>query len=287
VETVFEKIFRTPPLEDRIRQAMRELKIQQVRLEKVSFRLRQRDRILFAKCTMAIKNQNQERAIIFANESAEVRKLITIVVQTELVTERVILRLETIKELNIIMVDLKPALKVLENVTRCIDGIMPDVSSELGKVNDAISETLVATNISSPHMTMPLEVKTPDGEKILEEVSTLLEQRLREKLPEPPVTVTVTERIEPVESPKQMVALATGCSEVYREKDPQTCVEMKRVSFTIQHSSSLEEALLDYIKSHKNQIDVNQCALELNVSSEDVEKTLENLGAQRKIRVEQ
>ena len=131
---MFKKIFRTPPLEDRIRQAMRELKIQQVRLEKVSFRLRQRDRMLFAKCTMAIKNQNQERAIIFANESAEVRKLITIVVQTELVIERVILRLETIKELNIIMVDLKPALKVLENVTKCIDGIMPDISSELGKV---------------------------------------------------------------------------------------------------------------------------------------------------------
>ena len=284
---MFKKIFRTPPLEDRIRQAMRELKIQQVRLEKVSFRLRQRDRMLFAKCTMAIKHQNQERAIIFANESAEVRKLITIVVQTELVTERVILRLETIKELNIIMVDLKPALKVLENVTKCIDGIMPDVSSELGKVNDAISETLAITSIGSPHLTMPLEVKTPGGEKILEEVSTLLEQRLKEKLPQPPISVTVTEKIEPVESPKQMVALTTGCSEVYREKDPQTYVEMKRVSFTIQSSSSLEDALLGYIKRHEGQIGVNQCALELNVSSEDVEKALENLGAQRKIRVEQ
>ena len=284
---MFKKIFRTPPLEDRIRQAMRELKIQQVRLQKVSFRLRQRDRMLFAKCTMAIKHQNQERAIIFANESAEVRKLITIVVQTELVTERVILRLETIKELNIVMVDLKPALKVLENVTKCIDGIMPDVSSELGKVNDAISETLAITSIGSPHLAMPLEVKTPGGEKILEEVSTLLEQRLKEKLPEPPISVTVTEKIEPVESPKQMVALTTGCSEVYREKDPQTYVEMKRVSFTIQSSSPLEDTLLGYIKRHEGQIGVNQCALELNVSSEDVEKALENLGAQRKIRVEQ
>jgi len=243
--------------------------------------------MLFAKCIMAIKHQNQERATIFANESAEVRKLITIVVQTDLVIERVILRLETIKELNIIMIDLKPALKVLENVTKCIDGIMPDVSSELGKVNDAISETLVTTRVGSPHLTMPLEVKTPGGEKILEEVSALLEQKLREKLPEPPISVAVTQKIEPVERPKQMVALTTGCSEVYREKDPQTSVEMKRVSFTIQHSSSLEDALMDYIKRHEGQIGVNQCALELNVTSEDVEKTLENLGAQRKIRVEQ
>jgi division protein CdvB (Snf7/Vps24/ESCRT-III family) len=284
---VFEKVFRSPPLEDRILQAIRKLKIQHVRMEKVSFRLRQRDKMLFAKCTMAIKQQNQERAIVFANESAEVRKLITIVVQTDLVIERVILRLETIKELNIIMVDMKPALKVLENVAKCIDGIMPDVSSELGKVNEAISETLAITSTDSPHLTMPLEVKTPGGEKILEEVSTLLEQRLKEKLPEPPISVTVTEKIEPVETPKQMVALAAGCSEVYREKDPQTCVEMKRVSFTIQHSSSQEDALLDYIKRCEGQIDVSQCALELNVSSEEVEKSLENLSAQRKIRVEQ
>lgn len=284
---MFKKIFRSPPLEDRILQAMRKLKIQHVKLEQVSFRLRQRDRMLFARCTMAIKDQNKERAIVFANELAEVRKLITIVVQTQIVIERVILRLETIKELNIIMVDLKPALKVLQNVTKCIDGIMPNVASELGKVNDAIGETLAITSIGSPHLTMPLDVKTPGGEKILEEVSTLLEQRLKKKLPEPPISVTVTEKIEPIESPKQMVALAAGSSEVYREKDSQTCVEMKRVSFMIQRSSSLEDTLLDYVKKHEGQIDVNQCALELNVSSEDVEKALENLGAQRKIRVEQ
>ncbi|UCE29351.1 MAG: Snf7 family protein [Candidatus Bathyarchaeota archaeon] len=283
---MFEKVFHSRPLEDRIFEAMRSLKFQHVKLEKVSFRLRQRDRKLFAKCTMALKQQNKDRALIFANESAEVRKLITIIVQTQLVIERVVLRLETIKELHIVMVDLKPALGVLQNVTQCIDGFLPDVSSELGKVNDAISETLAVTSISSPHVTIPLDVKTPGGEKILEEVSALLEQRLKDKLPEPPISVTVTETVEPLESPKQMVALTTGCSEVYAEVASQTLVEMKPISFAVQRSSSLEDALLDYVKRNKGQVDVNQCALELNVSSEDVEKTLEDLGAQKKIRME-
>ncbi len=184
------------------------------------------------------------------------------------------------------MVDLKPALGALRNVTKCIDGIMPDVSSELGKVNDAICDTLALTHINSPNLTMPLEVKTLGGEKILEEVSTLLEQKLKEKLPQPPVSVTVTEKVEPLESPKQMVALTTGCSEVYTDEASRANVEMEHVSLVPQRSSLLEEALLDYVKTHEGQVHVNQCALELNVSSGAVEKTLESLGTQKKIRIE-
>lgn len=283
---VFEKVFRSPPLEDRILQALHKLKIQHVKLQRVSLRLDKRDKMLFAKCTMAIKQQNKDRALIFANESSEIRKLITIVVQTQLVIERVVLRLETIRELHIVMVDLKPALGALRNVTKCIDGVMPDVSSELGKVNDAICDTLALTNINSPNLTMPLGVQTPDGEKVLEEIAMHLEERLKEKLPQPPVSVTVTEKIEPLESPKQMVALTTSCSEVYTEEASQTNVEMEHVSLVPQRSSLLEEALLDYVKTHEGQVHVNQCALELNVSSGDVEKTLESLGTQKKIRIE-
>ena len=283
---VFGKVFRSPPLEDRILQALHKLKIQHVKLQRVSLRLDKRDKMLFAKCTMALKQQNRDRALIFANESSEIRKLITIVVQTQLVIERVVLRLETIRELHIVMVDLKPALGALRNVTKCIDGVMPDVSSELGKVNDAICDTLALTNINSPNLTMPLGVKTPGGEKILEDVSMLLEERLKEKLPQPPVSVTVTEKVEPLESPKQMVALTTGCSGVYAEEASQASVEVEHVSLAPQRSSLLEEALLDYVRTHDGQVHVNQCALELNVSSGDVEKTLESLGAQKKIRVE-
>ncbi|UCG45791.1 MAG: hypothetical protein JSV58_03185 [Candidatus Bathyarchaeota archaeon] len=283
---VFEKVFRSPPLEDRILQALHKLKVQHAKLQHVSLRLSKRDELLFAKCTLAIKQQNKDRALIFANESAEIRKLITIVVQTQLVIERVILRLETIRELHIVMVDLRPALGALRNVTKCIDGIMPDVSSELGKVNEAICDTLALTNINSPTLTMPLEVKTPGGEKILEEVSMLLEERLKEKLPQPPVSVTVTEKVEPLERPKQMVALTTGCSTAYSEEVPQKENRSSPIPFVPQRSSSLEDALLDYVKRHEGQVHVKKCALELNVSSEDVAKTLESLGTQRKIRIE-
>lgn len=43
--------------------------------------------------------------------------------------------------------------------------------------------------------------------------------------------------------------------------------------------------LLDYIKKCNGQFDVANCALELNVSPEEIEETLEKLGAQGKIQI--
>ena len=126
---MLKKFFRgPPPLEEMIPRAIRKLKIQHVKLERVVIRLRERDHVLFKKCTIAVENENRERAIILANELAEIRNLIGIVTQTQIVIERVIIRLETVKELNSIVIDLKPVLKVLQGVTRGLDSAMPEVA---------------------------------------------------------------------------------------------------------------------------------------------------------------
>ncbi|MCJ7699628.1 hypothetical protein MUO56_05245, partial [Candidatus Bathyarchaeota archaeon] len=94
------------------------LKVQHNKLEQASYRLRERSHILFQTCVGAIKNKNKERAAICANEIAEVRKLIKFLYDVELAIERVILRLETIKELSDLVVDLKPSLRLLQRVSQ-------------------------------------------------------------------------------------------------------------------------------------------------------------------------
>jgi len=254
--------------------------------------LRGRDETLFKTCAKAVENKNKERATIFANELAEVRKLIKIISQTQILTERIILRLETLKELNAAFADLKPVLRILHGVAQQLTILMPQMAYEMERVNESIDETLAMTHISSPQLDMPFDVKTPGGEEVLKEVSTLLEQKLAEKLPEPPTPVAVTEKPQHVEKVKQMVALAATCSEIRKEEGPQAYVsykdmELQRVSLKIRESSSLEDTVLEYTKKCGGQIDVTKCAFELNVPPKEVEKTLENLGAQGKIKIEQ
>jgi hypothetical protein len=227
-----------------------------------------------------------------ANELAEVRKLIQLLAQTQIAIERIILRLETVKELSTIMVDLKPALAALKNVTTNLVSIMPDVASELDKVNSSIQETLTVTKLSSePPIIQPM--KTLGGQEILEEVSEALEQKLTEQLPEPPASEVLPEIAQP-ERIREMVALVASCPETHMEERKETSeaflsikdVKMQSISFKIQHSESLEDRLLEYIKQCKGQIDITECALNLKIPPKDVEKTLENLDAKGRIIME-
>ena len=275
---------------------MQTLKIQHSKLQQASFRLKERDRILFQTCINALNNKNKEKAAICANELAEVRKLIKFLYQTELAIERVILRLETIKELSDIVVDLKPALKLLQSVSQQLFEVLPDVSSELNKVNEAISETLYSTKITADESIIPVNRKTPEGEEIIKEVSGFLERKLAEKLPEPPATLETPETEKT--TLKEMVALTANCSqaignEAVTESDrnsSQTLFSFKKAEiqeFSLKvDKSSLEDVLLEYVKKSKGEIDLKRCSADLKTSYEEIEKTLQSLGAKGKIKIE-
>jgi hypothetical protein len=226
-----------------------------------------------------------------ANELAEVRKLLELLSQTQIAIERIILRLETIKELSTIMVDLKPALGALKNVTSNLVNIMPDVASELDRVNNSIQETLTVTKFSSePPIVKPM--KTAGGQEILKEVNTVLEEKLSEQLPEPPASGVLPENEQP-ERLREMVALVAGCPDSQEDRPKETeaflsikDLKMQSISLRIQHSESLEDKLLEYIKQSKGQIDITECAVKLEIPPTEVEKTLESLDAKGKIIME-
>jgi division protein CdvB (Snf7/Vps24/ESCRT-III family) len=279
-----------------VAKSIQTLKVQRNKLEQESFRLKERDRSLFQICINALNQKNRERAAIYANEIAEVRKLIKFLYSVELAIEHVILRLETIKELSDIVFDLKPALKLLQSVSQQLLKVLPDVSSELDKVNEAISETLYSTKITADESLIPVGNKTPGGEEVLKEVSKYLEQKLTEELPEPPATL---ETIESEKTPlKEMVALAASCSQTIAnetvkeyDKNPSQALlsfkkaEIQEISLKVE-KPSLEDMVLEYVKKSKGEIDLKRCSADLKTPYEEVEKALENLGAQGKIKIE-
>ena len=272
---------------------MRKLKVQQHKIEQVSFRLKERNRSLFQTCISALKSNNKDRATICANETAEVRKLIRFLYHVELSIERVILRLETIRELSDIIVDLKPALRLLQKVSKQLFEVLPDVSSELGRINDVISETLHSTRITADESLIPVNTMTSGGEEILKEVSSFLEEKAAEKLPEPPTTLETPEQA-PV---KQMVALTAVCSQTVGQQtvDTETVssqdlfsykkAEIQEVSLRVE-KPSLEDALFEYVRKSEGEVDLVRCSLELEASCGEIKEALENLGAKGKIKIE-
>jgi len=174
--------------------------------------------------------------------------------------------------------------------------VLPDVSSELSKVNEEISETLYSTRITADESMIPVNRKTPGGEEILKEVSGFLEQKLAEKLPEPPTTQETPEPEKP--ALKEIVALAANCSqaigqEAIEESDEnysQTLfsfkkAEIQEISLKVENPS-LEDVLLEYVKKSNGEIDIARCSVDLKTSYEEIVKALESLGAKGKIKIE-
>ncbi len=212
----------------------------------------------------------------------------------ELAIERVILRLETIKELGEIVTDLKPSLKLLQKISQELFTFLPDVSSELSQVNETISETLHATKMNADESIIPVNRKTPGGEEILKEVTGFLENKITERLPEPPAT-PATLKVE--QTPlKEMVALTTGCSQVsgLDKEEPKNSsqtlfsykkAEIQEISLRVQ-KPSLEDVLLEYVRKSNGEIDLSRCSKELKTPYEEIEKALGSLDEKGKIKIE-
>jgi len=287
-----------PTLKEIASKSVYTLKVQQNKLEQASFRLKERDKVLFETCIGALKKNNKDRAAVCANELAEVRKLLKFLYNVHLAIERVVLRLETMKELSEIVADLKPALRLLQGVSQELFQVLPDVSAELENVNTTIADTLYATKLSQDADTLvPLDRKTAGGEEILKEVSTYLEQRIAQTLPEPPMTAPKPEVREKVPV-REMVALGVSSSQATARRsapesgfDPAQTVlsfrksEIKEISLTVE-KPSIEDAVLEYVRKSKGEIDLTRCSSDLKTSSDEVERALESLGNQGRIKIE-
>ena len=267
---------------------MPKLKSQQFKLGQVIIKLTRRDKILFKTCATALKEKNTERAAIFANELAEIRKLSKVIYHTQILVERIILRLETLKEFNAAFADLKPVLNNLQSVTKSLSSFMPQMAFEMERVNETIFEVMTMSKIDASKLEVPTDVKTPGGEEVLKEVAGFLEEQLTEKLPTPPTSAPVMEKPQRVQKVRKMVALTASCSEISEPRKPQKFVsykdtEMKRITWTV--NDELEESVLEYAKRREGQLDITQCANELQVACGEIEKALETLGVKGKIKI--
>ena len=272
-------------------EAVPKLKSQQYKLGQVVIKLTRRDKILFKTCATALQSKNKERAAIFATELAELRKLTKVIYHTQILVERIILRLETLKEFNTAFSDLKPVLKNLKSITTGLRSLMPQMAFEMERVNESIFEVMTLSKIDSTKLEVPIDVKTEGGEEVLAEVAEFLEEQIIEKLPEPPISGPVMNIAQPqqrVAQKRRMVALSASCSEISEPRTSPNFVtfnesEVKRVALTV--NEDLEHSVLEYAKRSAGDLDISQCATELQVAFGEIEKALESLGVKGKIKI--
>ncbi len=177
------------PLKPRIEQAVRQIHLQVAKLDATSGKLKDRDATIFSKVVSAIQKHDMSHASVFANELAEIRKMNKMVTQARLALEQIVLRLNTVQELGDIVVTLTPAMAVIRSVKAGLVSVLPEAEHEIGEISGLLSGILVDAGQLGGY-TLNFEAANEDAEKILGEASAVAEQRMKEKFPELPVTVS-------------------------------------------------------------------------------------------------
>ena len=201
---------RSPPFPESALHVKRELRVHYEKLKKIRHTLLKRDSSLFEKCTRAIELEKNGRAKIYANELAKVRTNLNAVAQSELAIEVVIIRLENLIELNTLVTELKPTIKVLHSLTRQVAKAMPEISDLMERLNSIVNDALLETNLDFSQVPLTPNVKSIEREEILKEVSLHLEQKLERALPEPPSFAVIRKEATKSKKEREAVPIAIG-----------------------------------------------------------------------------
>jgi division protein CdvB (Snf7/Vps24/ESCRT-III family) len=170
------------------------MKVQLRKIQNTSRHLEQRDRMLREKCVTALQAKDNSLASMYANECAEIRKIVKITLHSELALEQVALRLETVKEFGDIAYTMSSVSGVVGLLKNNLSNVIPEVSLKLGEVHDALEDMVVEVG-EATEQSVDTEATSSEAQRILTEANIIAEQKMKEKFPELPTMAAPEARI--------------------------------------------------------------------------------------------
>ena len=185
-ERIRESLRTQKPLKPTMETAKNRLGIQTQKLDGLLEKLKSKDRSLFNQIVTHLQNHDGQQSKMLSNELSQVRRTIKTISQLKMSLEQVHMRLESTIDIGDALTALKPAVGTLSKVKTGLTGLMPNVDTELGEINDIFSDIMVNAN-STSDIGFALNPSGGDINSIIAEASVVAEQRVTDNFPDVPV----------------------------------------------------------------------------------------------------
>jgi division protein CdvB (Snf7/Vps24/ESCRT-III family) len=183
---ILENIKSSEPSKLHLEQAQRKLEMQISKMENTSNNFKQKDQKIFNDVTEALQNQDTQKAKSLSNELSKIRKISKVIDSTNMATEQVKLRLETVTELGDVMATLSPARSTIKELDG-LSSVLPEADQSLTEISNTLGDVLNST--TSPTSAIEGITSYSDSEevmKIIEEASAVVEVNTTNKIPDLP-----------------------------------------------------------------------------------------------------
>jgi len=175
-------------LKNKIEDAGKKMEQQILRLEQAHNKLKQSHEHIFKKIVDAKKMRNESRAITYATELIEIKKVRDRIGGARLAMEQIKLRLNTVSELGDIVVTLSPCMSLIKGLAPSISALMPQMHSSMENLTSTLGDMVTDSSLTQESAT-PTYQGNEETEAILKEAHDVLKDRTLSSIPEPPTTV--------------------------------------------------------------------------------------------------
>ena len=186
-ELIRETLRTQKPLKPTMESAKNRLGIQTQKLDALLEKLKAKDRTLFNQIVTHLQNHDVQQSKMLSNELSQVTRTIKTISQLKMSLEQVHMRLESTIDIGDALTALKPAVGTLSKVKTGLTGLMPNVDTELGEINDIFSDIMVNAN-STSDIDFALNPSGGDENNILAEAGIVAEQRVTDNFPDAPMS---------------------------------------------------------------------------------------------------
>ena len=169
----------------KLEHSLNQLSAQIIKLRSKYDEMVARSKEYFEEVVQALMNGDENRASIYAEEIAEIRRLARIVVKTQLVLEQVKLRLETILEISDVLGLLIPLISLVAEVEDEVRGVAPEAAESLQELASCIEDFTSISGNQEEVIQIPEELDA-EASKILEEAQRKAAERVKDVFPDVP-----------------------------------------------------------------------------------------------------
>lgn len=177
------------PLKPRIEEAQRKLQVQISKLDAISSKMQEKDKVIFNRIVNAMQNHDSHYAKVLSGELSQIRRTNKMVNSAKLAFEQIQLRLNTMTELGDVVVTLSPAMSVIKGIQSGLKTMLPEADQSFGQISELLggimsgSSQIPTTEIGSRDLTF-----SEEAVKIMEEASAIVEEDTRDKFPDLPLS---------------------------------------------------------------------------------------------------
>src|ERR687895_1246236 len=183
------------PLKPRIEEAQKKLQIQIAKLDGMSSKMQQKDRVIFGRIVKAMQNHDSHYGKLLSGELSQIRKMIKMIDSAKVAFEQLQLRLSTMTELGDVVVTLNPAMSAIKGIHGGLSSMLPQADQSFGQISDLLGNVMAGSS-QTPTMTGVLDSSSikldEEAMDILQEATSKVEEDTRDKFPDVPLSKNKT-----------------------------------------------------------------------------------------------